>query len=475
MNVPASRGSFQLRFAFFDVLWAAGSPIIALYLRNVNLDQGIWPAVLYCLTAFILSLIAFLVFRIRDGIALHFSVSDALDVVKAVAVSELVTTVLLFSAMRSEGIPRTVPVIHAMILATGLIAYRAIIRLRHESQPQLDVSSQHPHEHIIMIGCTRLTLLYMKIMKAYSAQPRKVLGILDVNPAMNGRSLEGARVLGQPRQLESLIHEFAEHGVTVDRIIVGGDREMFAEEELVEIERVCAAGDLKIDFVPELVGIKTAVAPVGKQPALKSIGVINQLPAYFRFKRIGDVGLALALSVILAPVMLLVAVIVLFDVGPPVLYWQQRAGVGGKPFLLYKFRTLKPLFSPQGLPIGTSDRTSLIGNLIRRFRLDELPQLLSVLVGEMSLIGPRPLLPHDQPQDSELRLMVRPGMTGWAQVNGGKSISVERKKELDEWYIRHASFWVDLRILLMTIGFIVTGERPAAESVTADNKPVLSD
>jgi lipopolysaccharide/colanic/teichoic acid biosynthesis glycosyltransferase len=478
MNVPASRGSFQLRFASFDVLWAAASPIIALYLRNVNIEQGIGAVALYCLSSFTLSLIAFLIFRIRDGIARHFSVTDALDVAKAVVVSEFVTTVVLFSTVRLEGIPRTVPIIHALILATGLIAYRAAVRLRHDSQPQLVRSSHDPHEHIIehiiIIGGTRLSLLYMKIMNAYAAQRYKILGILDANPAMIGRSLEGARVLGQPSQLESFIREFVEHGITVDRIIVGGDRDTIAESEMIEIERVCAARSLKIDFVPTLVGITTIGTPAPLKTASRP-AANYQLSSYLGFKRVEDVVFAFVLCIIFAPVMLLVAVVVLFDVGSPILFWQRRIGVDGKPFLLYKFRTLKPLFSGQGLPIGTSDRTSFIGNLVRRFRLDELPQLLSVLVGDMSLVGPRPLLPRDQPPASELRLMVRPGITGWAQVNGGKSISVEKKKELDEWYIRHASFWLDLRILLKTIAFMVRGERPTAELASAEDPGTCAD
>jgi lipopolysaccharide/colanic/teichoic acid biosynthesis glycosyltransferase len=100
---------------------------------------------------------------------------------------------------------------------------------------------------------------------------------------------------------------------------------------------------------------------------------------------------------------------------------------------------------------------------LRKYRLDELPQLLNVLVGDMSLIGPRPLLPHDQPSDSTVRLMVRPGMTGWAQVNGGKLITPEEKNALDEWYVRNASLWIDLKIIAKTMLFMISGETWYAE------------
>ena len=97
--------------------------------------------------------------------------------------------------------------------------------------------------------------------------------------------------------------------------------------------------------------------------------------------------------------------------------------------------------------------------MLRQTRLDELPQLLSVLVGDMSLIGPRPLLPQDQPADPSVRLMVRPGITGWAQVNGGSLLTPEEKEVLDAWYVGHASPWLDLRILAMTLRSLLRGDR----------------
>jgi hypothetical protein len=108
---------------------------------------------------------------------------------------------------------------------------------------------------------------------------------------------------------------------------------------------------------------------------------------------------------------------------------------------------------------------SWIGKFLRRLRLDELPQLFNGLVGEMSLIGPRPLLPQDQLANSALRLMVRPGISGWAQINGGNLITTGEKGALDDWYVHNASFWLDLRIALYTLVFLFTGERQAEHAV----------
>src|ERR1700730_14621446 len=113
----------------------------------------------------------------------------------------------------------------------------------------------------------------------------------------------------------------------------------------------------------------------------------------------------------------------------------------------------------QGKAIPESKRLSWIGFLIRKTRLDELPQLLNVIVGNMSLIGPRPLLPKDQPANPQVRLSIRPGITGWAQVNGGKLLNAADNNTLDEWYIRNASLWLDLRIVVLTALCMVRGER----------------
>jgi sugar transferase len=123
------------------------------------------------------------------------------------------------------------------------------------------------------------------------------------------------------------------------------------------------------------------------------------------------------------------------------------------------------------LTVAVSQPVMLITlrKLLRRLRFDELPQLFNVLVCDMSLIGPRPLLPRDQPANCNLRLLVRPGITGWAQISGGTLITTEEKGAFDDWYIRNASFWLDLRIVLFTVLFLFTGERRFEQAVHQAN------
>jgi lipopolysaccharide/colanic/teichoic acid biosynthesis glycosyltransferase len=166
------------------------------------------------------------------------------------------------------------------------------------------------------------------------------------------------------------------------------------------------------------------------------------------------------LILLLAPLMAVVTLLVLIDVGRPLLFWQQRPGLGGRPFRMYKLRTMGAAHDEGGRLIPDEDRVSGIGHFLRRSRLDELPQLFHILVGQMSFVGPRPLLPVDQPVGYAARLLVRPGLTGWAQVKGGRQISALDKAALDVWYVRHASLRLDLEILVRTALTLLLGERP---------------
>ena len=264
----------------------------------------------------------------------------------------------------------------------------------------------------------------------------------------------------------------------VNRVIVGGDTDLLLEDVLVDLQRVCDRREIQLDFVPRLIGLTESttmpseLVQDNRRTASRTFVV---LPRYFQVKRVIDFIAAALLIILLLPLLIVVTGLVYLDVGSPVLFWQQRLGLGGRAFLLQKFRTLRPPFDWSGQPIPAEERLSWIGTLLRNLRLDELPQLLNVLVGDMSLIGPRPLLPHDQPTNPSIRLMVRPGITGWAQVNGGTLLTPEEKDNLDEWYISNASLWLDLRILLMTFLFVFRSEQRFEEARTeeAPSAPTL--
>ena len=147
--------------------------------------------------------------------------------------------------------------------------------------------------------------------------------------------------------------------------------------------------------------------------------------------------------------------------GAPVLFVHERAGLNGKPFKLYKFRTMTDEKTKSGELLPDSERLTPFGSTLRKYSLDELPQFYNVLLGDMSVVGPRPLLMEYVPLYNErerLRLNVKPGVTGWAQVNGRNAISWEKKFELDTWYVENRSFGLDCKIILLTIRKVFKSE-----------------
>jgi lipopolysaccharide/colanic/teichoic acid biosynthesis glycosyltransferase len=178
-------------------------------------------------------------------------------------------------------------------------------------------------------------------------------------------------------------------------------------------------------------------------------------------KRLLDVTGAATGLLLLSPVVLTVAWLVRTRLGSPVLFVQVRPGLHGRPFRMYKFRTMTDARDAQGNLLPDSERLTDFGKWLRATSLDELPELINVLKGEMSLVGPRPLLmdylPLYSPEQAK-RHDVRPGITGWAQINGRNAISWEQKFALDTWYVEHESVWLDIKILALTVWRVLRRE-----------------
>ncbi len=174
-----------------------------------------------------------------------------------------------------------------------------------------------------------------------------------------------------------------------------------------------------------------------------------------------DFTVSLISLMILSPLLLMVFLLVLFSLGQPVLFKQQRPGLHGNPFTLYKFRTMKDGYSPTGEVLPDGARLTRVGKFLRASSLDELPELFNVLVGDMSLVGPRPLLMEYLPlytPEQARRHEVRPGITGWAQVNGRNAVSWDDRFEMDVWYVDNRSFMLDIKILWMTVLSVIRRE-----------------
>lgn len=201
------------------------------------------------------------------------------------------------------------------------------------------------------------------------------------------------------------------------------------------------------------------------------------------FKRLFDLCLALVALVLLSPLLVFIALAVALSSGFPIFFSQWRAGREDRRFRIYKFRTMTQVKSSPGSVFikGEGDsRVTGVGRVLRRFSLDELPQLFNVVKGEMSLVGPRPTLPYQVERydcRQRRRLLMKPGMTGWAQINGRNLLSWREKIELDLWYIEHYSFFLDIKILLKTLGVVLRREGLYAanlDDISATAKVVIA-
>ena len=171
-------------------------------------------------------------------------------------------------------------------------------------------------------------------------------------------------------------------------------------------------------------------------------------------KRCLDIIVASGAVLVFLPIFILVAILVRVNLGSPVLFLQMRPGLHGKPFFIYKFRSLTNAVDEQGALLPDEKRLTYFGNWLRKSSLDEIPQLFNVIKGDMSLVGTRPLLMEYLPlysSEQARRHDVLPGITGWAQVCGRNAISWEEKFSLDVWYVEHQSFWLDIKILFKTV------------------------
>ncbi|MDY6457665.1 sugar transferase [Acinetobacter faecalis] len=190
-------------------------------------------------------------------------------------------------------------------------------------------------------------------------------------------------------------------------------------------------------------------------------------------KRLLDIIIASIALILLSPVYFIVARKVKKNLGSPVLFRQVRPGLHGKPFEMIKFRTMKDAVDANGNPLPDSERLTPFGKMLRATSLDEMPELWNVIKGDMSIVGPRPLLMEYLPlynEEQAKRHDVRPGITGYAQVNGRNAISWEKKFELDTWYVENQSLWLDFKIMLKTVKKVLAKDDISAEGEVTMSK-----
>lgn len=447
-------------YLIFDVLAVIAALVLALYLRNGTalIEEG-RPDDLPILLALsvVVPLLVLPLMRTHKRIWRYTSSADLSAVMIAAAICVLLINGGLFLFNRLEIVPRSVPPMHWALIVFSMGGSRLVARWLFGA-PR-NHSAKRQVQHVLIVGANHAAELYIEFAKKIIPGQVSIEGILDENYALTGRSFHQYSVLGVPTQLEDILQELHVHGIVINKLILVQPLDQLSlssQQAMLELEQKAV---LELVHFDRQIGLyncsETLEESAPKETIPTRTYAMRPRRMYPAFKRLVDVlGSALLLAVF-APFLLLAALLVALDVGLPIFFWQKRPGLHGKSFRLYKFRTMRSAgrgYDEDRLAhkSGDRERTSRIGHWLRRLRLDELPQLFHILRGTMSFIGPRPLLPDDQPESGEQRLLVRPGITGWAQVNGGDALSPEQKLVLDIWYIQNMSLALDLRILLRT-------------------------
>jgi lipopolysaccharide/colanic/teichoic acid biosynthesis glycosyltransferase len=459
-----------------DLGWVALSAILAVLMRDnfVPYEPHLEAVTAYAAIAVATSTLAFVIAGLHKRLWQYTSLPDVLRIMAAVTVALLLALFISFVASRLEDVARSVPVIQWFLLVGAMVGTRVAIRIWHERARRnrlatVDASVQH----VLIVGLSHLTELYLQSVAEYASKTIEIVGILSEQRELRGRLLGFHKVLGTPEELPQVMAQLEVHGIALERIVVTQPFEQLsrrAGEALLAVER---GSGVRVDWMVELLGLaeeperehgyalgSSLPESQAMQASLAARDVAQlSLGKYGYVKRASDILGAISLSVLLAPLILVIGLLVALDVGVPLVFWQKRPGRFGRPFKLFKFCTMHPAHDAQGNRIPDEERSSIVGRLLRRIRLDELPQLYNILIGEMSFVGPRPLLPVNQPLETSARHLVRPGLTGLAQVYGRRDISPEDKNVFDIWYVQNASLWLDIKILLRTPIVMIRGER----------------
>lgn len=422
------------------------------------------------------------------------ALSDFIKVLTWISITVLLATVSVFLLNRMEGVSRSVPILHALVAICLLVGTRVAVRARYLSRSRRPDPAQIARagsaardDCVLIIGVNDLTWLFLRALSELDQDNVRVAGVISTTHQPKRQTVRGHLIYGPDEPLPEVIRTLEVHGVRVQRIIVTADPQTLPAAMSESLGAIAREGVIRVERLFDLIGLRSggaarnaaasgppapvasASAPVLHRvwpPSSPDIVAIVSRP-YWRLKRAGDLLVAAMLLLMVAPLFLAVACSVALWIGRPIMFWQDRPGRGGRRFRLYKFRTMGPAHGPDGRPIADESRLNRLGRFLRATRLDELPQLWNILKGDMSFVGPRPLLLADQVEGETMRLLVRPGLTGWAQVMGGRSVGPSDKMALDAWYVRHASLALDLKILLKTLPIVVGGERITAEALRA--------
>jgi lipopolysaccharide/colanic/teichoic acid biosynthesis glycosyltransferase len=463
---PAKGRRFRVPVAH-DLAAAALSFPIAILLRLLGqpiASHEFLPLLLYGMPLFVvLSLISFKWFGVENAFWRYTDTFELLTIFEAVTCA-----ILLFAAAWPLVEPIAAPMWAVLaiqwfvlvgLLCGSRLIYAGVFASRRARQASVCQTDWKP---VIVVGADDMAALLIELLITGRKKGRfEIVGLLDDRPDILGRVIHSVVVLDTIRNLPQAVARLAIHGIVPRYVVLTLPPDRIEGQVLERLRR--AASDVKLPILStdEFIRLAIAEGAIQRQITRAEEGQIERSTS-LNIKRAVDVLGAAVLIAAFAPIMLLIMLLIWSSFGSPVIFDQVRPGKGLRPFTLYKFRTLRDGCTLDGRVLPDSERRTLVGDLLRQTRLDELPQLWNVLAGDMSFIGPRPLLLSELPNFGETlhtRFFLRPGITGWAQVNGGRLLTTEQKLALDFWYISHHSLRLDLEIVVRTAWMVIFGER----------------
>ncbi len=458
----------------FDLAIVAFSPFVAiLILEDFYLTlQRIKEILPYTLICFIVSFLVFVTSGIHRGIWRYVSLPDFWKILKAVVLAMMITTYFYLFVMSVKYESVSFQLLQWGFVLFSMIAFRVCVRhILRRTDFHTAIHSLTQKENVLVIGLTHIAELYLRWVNDVEKKSVNVVGILDEREQLKGRCIQSCHVIGSPKLLPQILENYKIHGMDIQRVVIALPYEKLSSVSKTLLSDLEQRGRIKIDMFSDQLSTFSQQQEIvndhniDSSTSLSSIEIKRKIPIfsyknkYLNYKRFADIVFSLCMILCFSPIIFFVGLLVLLDQGHPITFWQLRPGKNGQTFRLYKFKTMSSGLDRHGNRLPDRERTSMVGHFLRRSRLDELPQLYNILIGQMSFVGPRPLLMVDQPEEAGLRLLVRPGLTGWAQVNGGKSVSKNDKAILDLWYLHNASLWLDLKIVFLTLHMVVFGER----------------
>ena len=366
IRTPTSNEKMSWFIRTIDVASVLLAGPIAMVLRDPGLFSGIrfGATIGYCLVSFIAGLAMVIVFHLGQSVHHHISAREARAVVAASLASAALSAIAAFSFDRLNTIPRSLSLIQLLVLCSLMLGGRILVTTRHRSLGPF-MHDTLMQTHVLLVNANDFALSYLRMLDAFNVDRSNIVAILDRNSKLLGRALLGHPIIGPPSTLARVVSEYKVHGVEITRVLICENRPSINNKIWRKIEEDCDLLRLELVFLNDVLGFNLGGTTKEKNRDIDS-AVTSR--GYRAIRRGFDLTLSLVIALMFSPIEVFIAIGLLIDIGWPIIFWQKRVGYRGRPFLIYKFRTLYAPYDRQGNFVEEHRRASRFGAFLRRSR-----------------------------------------------------------------------------------------------------------